>query len=593
MPPQDERTDATQPVSTVSSSTTPAESTLKSDPTAQTISDSTEPRLNATHLPQANLTGMTLDGRYFVEKELGHGGIGAVYLARDRKLVDKAVVIKVLLDKTLQSEWAVRKFQHEKEALARVDHPGIIGVLDTGELPDGKPYIVMQYVEGVTLRSLMKPEGADLDLSASLMEQIGHALHAAHEQGILHRDLKPENIMVQPLSGGRQHVKVIDFGIAKVRDSKLAPSTAVAATAGTIFYMPPEQLCAEKLTPASDIYALGVIAYELVTGRRPFNPETGYQLLEMQRDGVRVKPKDLRPALPEAAQTVILKALNFEQQDRYQNAAEFGEDLAKAINTSVETPRGVVDREAQTKNVSPRDEQKPSKPRLHPGLIAVAALLLIGVAIAAWWAMKSKSTNTQPSVNTSPAPANTSASVPTQERTLNFWLTVQKMRDDHPYQDPFESSGQEIFENGWKFRFNAASPQAGYLYLLNEGPDAQGRTTYNLLYPTPAANNGTAQLSINQQMQTGWYVFDNHQGTERFWIVWAKESVPELEAVKGVVNPQDKGTITDQQQSDAVREFLTKNSATKPEVVKDTAKKQTNVKATGDVLVNLVELEHH
>lgn len=587
MPPQDEHSDSTQPISTVPSSTKPAQSNLASDSAAPTVFDSTEPRLNPTMLPPPkNLVGMTLDERYYVERELGHGGIGAVYLARDRKLVNKPVVIKVLLEKTLQSDWAVRKFQHEKEALARVDHPGIIGVLDTGELLDGKPYIVMQYVEGQTLRAFMKPEGADLDLSARLMEQIGHALHAAHEAGILHRDLKPENIMVQTLTGGREQVKVIDFGIAKVRDSQVAPSTVVAATAGTIFYMPPEQLAAQKLTPASDIYALGVIAYELVTGRRPFNPETGYQLLEMQREGVRVKPKDLRPALPEAAQAVILKALNFDPQERYQNAAEFGEDFAKAINTSVQTLRGFVDREAPTKLVSEGDEKQTRKPRPYPILIAVAALLLAGVAIAVWWGMKSKSADTQP-------PANTSTSVPTQERILNYWLTVQKMREGRPYQEQFESSGQEIFENGWKFRFNALSPQSGYLYLLNEGPDAQGRTTYNLLYPVPSSNNGSALLAVNQQMQTGWYVFDEHPGTERFWMVWSARPVPELEDVKGVVNPEDKGTIKDQQQAEAVREFLDKGGASKPEVAKDSTKKQTNVKGKGDVLVNLVELEHH
>jgi serine/threonine-protein kinase len=540
------------------------------------------PRLKTTHLPPPEkLIGTILDGRYFVEKELGHGGIGAIYLARDRKLVDKQVVIKVLLEKTLQNEWAVGKFKHEKEALARVDHPGIIGILDTGELTDGKPYIVMQYVDGVTLRSIMRAEGMDLDRAARLIEQIGEALGAAHEDGIIHRDLKPENIMIQPLAGGREQAKVIDFGIAKVRDSQVAPSTVVQATAGTIAYMSPEQLRAEKVTVASDIYALGVIGYEMVTGRRPFNPETGYQLLEMQREGVRVRPKDLRPALSDATQAVILKAIAFEPQDRYQSAVAFGEDFARAITTGVETPRGFVEREAQ-----PTEPGEPKR-KAQPELMALAAILLIGViASVAWLALRSRNSET-------PQQANSSTSVPASERTLNYWLTVQKMRDGKPYQEPFESSGQEIFENGWKFRFHAASPQSGHLYLLNEGPDATGKTTYNLLYPTPASNNGSAQLAVNQQMQTGWYVFDEHQGTERFWIVWSKEPVAELEAVKGVVNPQDRGTIKDRKQADALREFLTKNNASKPEAAKDSAKKQTNVKGKGDSLVNLVELEHH
>ena len=171
---------------------------------------------------------MTLDGRYHIEKELGHGGIGIVYRARALKLVDKPVVVKVLLEKSLQSEWAVRKFQHEKEALARVDHPGIVGIIDTGELPDGKPYIVMEFIDGETLRSVIRqrPEGADLERAARLIEQVGQALTAAHAEGIIHRDLKPENIMIKKLASGREQVKIIDFGIAKVRDSQVASSTA-------------------------------------------------------------------------------------------------------------------------------------------------------------------------------------------------------------------------------------------------------------------------------------------------------------------------------------------------------------------------------
>src|SRR5205085_638529 len=163
-----------------------------------TLNEASTAPLNETTLPQqSNLINQTLDGRYAIEKELGQGGVGAVYLARDRKLHNKRVVIKVLLDKSLQNSWVVQKFQQEKEALARVDHPGVVGILDTGELPDGKPYIVMQYIDGVTLRSQIKPEGMSLDRTAEIIRQTGRALSAAHDRGIFHRDLKPENIMLQ------------------------------------------------------------------------------------------------------------------------------------------------------------------------------------------------------------------------------------------------------------------------------------------------------------------------------------------------------------------------------------------------------------
>lgn len=286
------------------------------------------------------LVGITVDGRYLIEKEIGHGGVGAVYLARDHKLHDKPVVVKVLLEKSLHNEWVVLKFQQEKEALARVDHPGVVGILDTGELSDGEPYIVMQYVDGVSLRSAIKarPEGMDLERVASIVKQAGAAFSAVHEKKIYHRDLKPENIMLQALGRGDEQVKIVDFGIAKIKESVIAPSTITgAATTGTIMYMSPEHLRGEKITAASDIYSLGVIAYEMVTGRRPFNPETTAHLAEMQREGVRAKPIDLRPRLPEEAQALILKALAFDPRARCQNAGEFGDALASALMNDEET----------------------------------------------------------------------------------------------------------------------------------------------------------------------------------------------------------------------------------------------------------------
>src|SRR5213595_2305191 len=145
-----------------------------------TLNETPAAPLNETTLPQqSNLIGKTLDERYFIESELGQGGVGAVYLASDRKLHDKNVVIKILLDKSLRNSWVVQKFQQEREALARVDHPGVVGILDTGELPDGKPYLVMQFIDGVTLRAQIKPEGMPLERAAEIIKQISRALAAA------------------------------------------------------------------------------------------------------------------------------------------------------------------------------------------------------------------------------------------------------------------------------------------------------------------------------------------------------------------------------------------------------------------------------
>src|SRR5262249_41763565 len=144
-----------------------------------TLHETSTTPLSETTVPQQNaFVGQVLDGRYSVERELGQGGVGAVYFARDRKLHDKPVVVKVLQERSLQNSWVIQKFQQEKEALARVDHPGVVGILDTGQLADGKPYLVMQYIDGDVLRSQITPMGMALDRAAEIIQQIGRALGA-------------------------------------------------------------------------------------------------------------------------------------------------------------------------------------------------------------------------------------------------------------------------------------------------------------------------------------------------------------------------------------------------------------------------------
>ena len=587
----------------------------KSQAETVTLNESSAGSLQETTLPQpSNLIGQILGERYLIERALGQGGVGAVYLARDQKLHSKPVVIKVLLEKSLQNAWVVQKFDQEKEALARVDHPGVVGILDTGELPDGKPYIVMQYIDGITLRSEIKPEGISFDRAAEFIRQIGRALTAAHDKGILHRDLKPENIMLQSYATGEEQVKIIDFGIAKLKDSVAGPSTITSATAGTVSYMAPEQLSGRPLSAATDIYAMGTIAFELLTGKKPFNPQTGFDLLEMQRAGVSIQPVELRPGLPERAQTILIKALSFDPAARYQAAREFGEALADALTShgdSVEEVKSThevlpteVSPQLQVGNVisqktiavsfpmAPASLQRVqedsaqtrsrSKSRIVI-LLASIVLLLVG-SVGVWYGLRKKGGMDSPVVT---------AAVESPTRILNYSLTVQKMRDGRPYQDQFESSGQEIFENGWKFAVNLTSPESGYLYLLNEGPGTNGNTTFNMLFPN-SSNDGAAYLEANKDLKTAWMVFDEHQGTEKFWVVWAANPVSEMEAVRSFVTQEHKGTVVDPIRAQAIATFLNaRYSSSKPEVEKDKGKKQTIVKAPSDVLVNVIELEHH
>src|ERR1043166_6819058 len=168
-----------------------------------------------------NHATLIFNDRYELERELGRGGMSVVYLARDRQLLDKRVVIKILLDESNLDPWIRQKFLPEMEALSRIDHPGVVGVLDTGLTAEGKQFLVMQYIEGQTLRSAIGKGGVSLQRAATIIRQIGQALAAAHEKGVWHRDLKPANIMLQTL-GGEDHVKLIDFGIAGIQDSQFS-----------------------------------------------------------------------------------------------------------------------------------------------------------------------------------------------------------------------------------------------------------------------------------------------------------------------------------------------------------------------------------
>jgi serine/threonine protein kinase len=270
--------------------------------------------------------GQVLCDRYRVTREIGSGGFGTVYLAQDEKLVSKPVVVKVLNHLTADT-WVVRKFQQEIEALARIDHPGVVAVLDEGETPEGGKFLVMQFIDGVTLRKLIQPGGMDLRRAATILRQIGSALGAAHEKGVYHRDLKPENIMVQsPDSDPR--VRLIDFGIAGIKDSLYSQADNSTRIAGTYRYMAPEQL-EGKAGPENDVYAFGAIAYELLTGEPPI--KSPLELIALKLEGLKTKPRDLRRELPVAAQDVILKAMSFDASERYSSAREMGDLLADTL----------------------------------------------------------------------------------------------------------------------------------------------------------------------------------------------------------------------------------------------------------------------
>ncbi len=323
-------------------------------------------------------SGDIVNERYVITRMLGRGGFGAVYLAEDRQLASKRVVIKFLSDAADSHGWSRKKFRSEMEALSRIDHPGVVTLLDAGETGAGVPFLVMQYIEGTPLRSLIGNQGIPLDRAAHLVRQIGRALSAAHEKGVFHRDLKPENIMVCTGADGVLTVKIIDFGIATVRDSVTVTDRQSTVVAGTANYMAPEQLLG-KPALESDIYAFGIIAYELITGRVPNYASSYAQLFALQQRGLSVKPKDLRPDLPEAAQELIVRALSFRAGERPSSAAQFGDALADAMETEEEEPLLLLQPATKTLR-SPAVTAARSR-RWWIALLA-AAVLIAGIVIA-------------------------------------------------------------------------------------------------------------------------------------------------------------------------------------------------------------------
>lgn len=520
-----------------------------------------------------NLVGSTLAGRYFVERKLGEGGIGDVYLARDKpELMARQVVVKVLKEKALNNEWIVTKFRQEIEALTRIDDPGVVGLLDAGTSPDGHPFLVMQFVEGENLRSHMQNgDGMDLEDVAHILQQVGSTLSTAHANDVIHRDLKPENIMARRRADERWQVKVIDFGIAKVRYSLIAPSTVTGQVAGTAYYMAPEQLQGKKVSPASDVYALGVIAYEMVTGRRPFNPETPYQLIKLQQDGVQVGPKALRPALTARAERAILKALALEPGDRYQSATEFTGELANALLE--ERARIETEVDEKTKPLTVATPIPAPNPRVDPAGRRKVKYALIAVAILTM-ALGGLAWRYLPAMM---AP----------ERSLTYWLNVQRMYDGKPLGQPFQATGRDYFHTGDKFSLNIATNEPGALYLINQGRDENGAGEWNILFPTKMNNSGVATLLPQQRIKTGDYRFLGSTGEETIWVIWTTQPNPVLDSV--IRNALEDGVI---RTPASLQEFLQQYQSASAKIDYDEANSRALLKGRGDILVQRIVLSH-
>jgi serine/threonine protein kinase len=317
--------------------------------------------------------------------------------------------------------------------------------------------------------------------------------------------------------------------------------------------------------------------YEMVVGAKPFGGATSahtiVEILEKEPPSL----TEVGPAgMPEELQRIVARSLAKNPDERYQTAKDMMFDLSnlkKRLELEAETPPITL------------EEPPKRKQWLVVALVAVIGILA-GVFAINTWRNRQVTPVVEPPQTIAPAPV---------ERTLTYWITVQKFKNNRPYQGPFDISGEINFEAGYRIRLNISSPQPGYLYVLNEGPIPAGREPeYIAVFPSSTSNEGSEVVAANQTVKIpdqSWLRFDEEQGVEKLWLVFSDHAVPELEGIKAFATSQTAGLITDPQLNKTINSFLNSHSTVK--VTAEKGETRTTVKAPQDVLVYAVRLEHH
>ena len=292
--------------------------------------------------PLENLIGRTLNHRYLIEDKIGEGGFGAVFRGK-QIATGREVALKILHPHNVHDETIVARFRREAEACSKLRDPHTVTTYDFDETPDGILYLAMELLRGRALHHLQKAEGPLAPTRVlRIMDQVAASLSEAHANGIVHRDMKPENVFIESRAG-EDHVKVLDFGIAKVMsDDRQVPAlTAVGQTLGTLEFMSPEQLRGQKLDGRSDIYALGMMAYEMLTGKLPFqSAKTPIDIINFHMKTEAPPPSrlDQNIAIPGTVDAIIVKMVQKDREDRFANANALREEIARAQRSLDRTP---------------------------------------------------------------------------------------------------------------------------------------------------------------------------------------------------------------------------------------------------------------
>jgi serine/threonine-protein kinase len=282
------------------------------------------------------LVGRTLNNRYLVQQKIGEGGFGAVFRGR-QIATGREVALKLLHPHNVADSTVVARFRREAEASSRLQNPHAVTIFDFDETEDGVLYLAMELVRGQSLQQLQRSEGPlDPERVLLILDQVADALGEAHANGVVHRDMKPENVMIERREDG-DFVKVLDFGIAKIvtEDASKKPAlTAVGQTLGTLEFMSPEQLRGKPLDGRSDLYALGIMAYEMLTGELPFgNAQSSTEVIQWHLQEPAPRPSAMRPDLnlPAGVDEVVLKMVAKSRDERHESAAALREHIQEVL----------------------------------------------------------------------------------------------------------------------------------------------------------------------------------------------------------------------------------------------------------------------
>jgi serine/threonine-protein kinase len=353
---------------------------------APLVRGSTDPAARSVQPGTADpLVGLVISGRFQIEDLIGQGGMGKVYRARHLAL-DRIVVLKMLKPQLLEDPTLVGRFEREAKAASRLNHPNVIQVLDFGRLEnDGTLYIVMEYVQGKDLRLVLRDDWplAEERL-CDIMAQVCSALGEAHVNNVIHRDLKPENIMVEARRDQPDHVKVLDFGIAKILDTDVPGLTRHDVVCGTPQYMAPEQATGSALDERSDLYGLGIILYQMTTGHLPFDGANSMEVLTRHVNEPPVPPRQRQPDAPisEPMERLILRALEKDPAKRPQTAEQFREALLAVPAQARAVARAATPSRSAPVPRAPASGPKRPQRVLRLAAAATAVLLVLGVAAA-------------------------------------------------------------------------------------------------------------------------------------------------------------------------------------------------------------------